>query len=95
MSSFWLYIGRTTILILVAGLLSLFPWPDISSFLIYFQRFVDLIYFVNPLVDIDTLFLSIKIVIGVEIIFLAWKILVACAHFITSGSFSGGAPDQD
>jgi len=90
MSSLLIVVARAGLLVLVLGMLTLFPWPDITPYFSYLQQLFNMIYLLNPIFDVPTLFLIAGLTLGIELIFLVRKLIVALVHFISSGSFTGG-----
>jgi len=79
-----LRIGFLALIILVLPGL---PWPDITPYLGYFQQLFNLLYFLNPLMNIDLLFIFGKAIMIIDILIIVRSLALAMIQFITTGSF--------
>jgi len=95
MSSVLSMVARVLMLGLVVTIVMALPWPDIEPFLQYLQTLFNMLYLLNTLLDVDTLFVVGKMILVLDIVWLAKIIAVALFHFVSSGSFSGGAAKID
>ncbi len=91
MTSFIPYIARGALILLMLAVIKLFNWPDITDYLVFIQDGVDLIYFMNPIMDLTTGFFVLKLILGIEIAYYAWLLLMALIHFMMTGSIRSGA----
>jgi len=92
MSSIIWMVVRGAMVVMIILVLHALPWPDITPYLVYIQPFVNYTMIANPLVDMQTAFLVVKIVLVIELALLTFKrIVLPVFHFVSSGSFSGGA----
>jgi len=89
-STIWLIV-RAALVSLVLLVLTFFPWPDITPYLVYFQQLMNMIMFLNPIWDVPTFFVLGSAMLGIEAILLGRTIFISLVHFITTGSFHGGA----
>lgn len=88
-------IVRVGLLMLVLVSITLFPWPDISGYLSFISTAINRLYFLNRLVDMDTVFAIMKITLVIEMILLSRKLFIAIVHFISTGSFKGGETTEE
>jgi len=99
MSALLIVVARTGLLAFIMVIVALFAWPDITSYLIYVEQFVNYLFFLDPIFDMDTFFSITKLFLAIEVIFLLRRLVVGIVHFISSGSFTGGggvvANDED
>lgn len=96
MSSIIWMVVRGAMVVLIILILHSFPWPDISPYLVYIQQFVNYTMIANPLVDMQTAFVLIKIMLIIEIALLTFKrIILPVFHFVSAGSFSGGSTNSN
>ncbi len=84
------YVGRIAIIVVVMLILAALPFPSIQPYLIFIQDGVNMLYFMNPIMDMDTAFGIIKFILTVEFIYYGYKLLMAITHFVTTGHFSSG-----
>lgn len=96
MSSIIWMVVRALMVGLIITLLLAFPWPDITEYLVYIQQFVNYTMIANPLVDVAAVFVVVKIILVIEILLISIKrVLIPIFHFVSSGSFSGGAASSN
>lgn len=87
MSSIFEIVLRATLVLLVLVLLPGLPWPDITTFLPYFEQLFKMLWLLNPVFDVPTLFAIGKIILFLELIFIARRFIMSIIHFVTSGTF--------
>jgi len=78
---------RIALLALIILVLPGLPWPDIEPYLGYFQQLFNLLYFLNPMMNIDLLFILGKAIMLIDMLLIVRTLIIAMIHFVTTGSF--------
>lgn len=97
MGSLLIVVARAGMLALILFIITLFPWPDITPYLGFITNSINMLYFLNPMLDMNTAFLLLALSITIEVLWYSYKLIRGLIHFVASGSFHGGAtqPDQE
>lgn len=95
MASLLIVVARAGLLALILFVVTLFPWPDITSYLSFIEAAINKLYFLNPLLDMDTAFVILGLSIIIEVLWYSYKLVRGLVLFISSGSFGSHTDNSD
>jgi len=96
MNHFQEIIFRSVVLTVVLISITLFPCPDITPMLGFFETAVNAFFYLDPLVDTTTAFALGGVVILIEIAYYGYRVFLFIARFITTGKLhSSDTPVYD
>lgn len=88
-------IGRIALLGLIVFFLQLLPWPDITEYLTIIPLAINVIYFMDPLLNLSAGFIVVTLIVSIEVLFLGFKIFKSIINFITSGHWTKDENPRD
>lgn len=95
MASLLIVVARAGMLALIVFIVTLFPWPDISPYLDFVSDSINVLYFMNPMIDMDTAFTLLFFSITIEVLWYSYKLVRGLITFVASGSFGNEAAAKD
>lgn len=79
-------------LILIAAILTRFPWPDIEPFLYIIEYVFGFFYFFDPIVNMQALFALAILIAGIEGGLYAFDLALKVLNFINTGHWQQTQP---
>lgn len=73
----------------------LLPWPDIEPYLTFIPDGINKLYFMNPIMDMDVAFTLTRWVLGIELAYLIFRLVVVTVRFVASGTLSQLSDDTN